>query len=722
MEKTSVKKSETQGVTRPVPNREWPRGGGHKRSLRDTSRRPGVRRLIPASGALQGWTLISLATRGIYMEKLEQTQVEPKKNEEANDSDPFKRRDSLKRTPPLDRDQEASGGGEEFPSEEFSNITDILAENPTRSRSTSVPDFDSDIAKKLVEESEEIEQHQKRKRADITPDKDRKDNKRSGEVFKKHLERLFKQINLLNVVVKGAYKPKKEICDISRTMSLCARELQNEEFKTWLDEATDCIENAGMQAKKSCPEKQVESMPKREMSTIGTQVTESELEKELEISKNVMIATIKDTLREDKGFNEISQVLKEAWPEEVFKCTKIDDTNVSSLNKEGDIAVIVDPQNLKMDKTMGTLELILPELANLIKESDDKVDFILNSTKTINKNKEESEKVRAVYTVPWGTIDEETKSLEKLYTQVRSLKDAMEIHPTSSIHVVINGGMQNENPRKIFEYVFGGSNMDVIMMGTIPKEPTKRTFRPGPERMVVKCEGKSYADMLRDIKNKVNVNNMGLNIRNIKKTAKGDLMFELEGGKNEANILKDEIQKKVNATEIRVHKQETLIHINDLDAITQAEEILESIARVIGPENKKFVTVKSLRPNRNGGQAATVAVQGKDLAKRITHDGRIKIGWINCRLRERYSFMRCYRCLEYGHHTKECKGEDKANLCRNCGKESHKASDCKENPYCLTCKIEGHRNDQIKCPAFRALIEEKSAGVNKRRGPMAKSN
>ncbi|CAH1108140.1 unnamed protein product [Psylliodes chrysocephalus] len=150
-------------------------------------------------------------------------------------------------------------------------------------------------------------------------------------------------------------------------MSLCARELKNEESNTWLDEATDYTENAGMQAKKSCPEKQVESMPKREITIIGTQVTETELEKELEMSKHVLIETTKDTLREDKGFNEISQVLKEAWPEEVFKCTKIDDTDVSSLNKEGDIAVIVDPQNLKMDKTMRTLELILPELANLKK-------------------------------------------------------------------------------------------------------------------------------------------------------------------------------------------------------------------------------------------------------------------------------------------------------------------------------------------------------------------
>ncbi|CAH1106372.1 unnamed protein product [Psylliodes chrysocephalus] len=151
------------------------------------------------------------------------------------------------------------------------------------------------------------------------------------------------------------------------------------------------------------------------------------------------------------GFNDISQVLKEAWPEEVFKYTKIDDTDVSSLNKEDDITVIVDPQNSKLNKTMETLELIPPDLANLIKESDDKVDFILNSTITVNKNKDESEKVRVVYTVPWGTIHEGTKSLEKLYTQVRSLKDAMEIHPTSSIHVIINGGMENENPRKIFE-------------------------------------------------------------------------------------------------------------------------------------------------------------------------------------------------------------------------------------------------------------------------------
>ncbi|CAH1106371.1 unnamed protein product [Psylliodes chrysocephalus] len=48
--------------------------------------------------------------------------------------------------------------------------------------------------------------------------------------------------------------------------------------------------------------------------------------------------------------------------------------------------------------------------------------------------------------------------------------------------------------------------------------------------------------------------------------------------------------KKMNAIEIRVHKQEKLINYNDLNAITQVDEILESIARVVGFENKKVVT------------------------------------------------------------------------------------------------------------------------------------
>ncbi|KAG5890454.1 hypothetical protein JTB14_031266 [Gonioctena quinquepunctata] len=67
--------------------------------------------------------------------------------------------------------------------------------------------------------------------------------------------------------------------------------------------------------------------------------------------------------------------------------------------------------------------------------------------------------------------------------------------------------------------------------------------------------------------------------------------------------------------------------------------------------------------------------------------------------------------------TKKCEGEDKAEACRNCGGESHKAKDSKEEPYCLTCKTKCHRNVQCSGPLYKGPY---SAGLGRRRRPSVK--
>lgn len=57
--------------------------------------------------------------------------------------------------------------------------------------------------------------------------------------------------------------------------------------------------------------------------------------------------------------------------------------------------------------------------------------------------------------------------------------------------------------------------------------------------------------------------------------------------------------------------------------------------------------------------------------------GRIKIGVVSCRVRVPVRRVtRCYRCLQYGHMSKECKGPDRTRCCRRCGEDGHKAISC----------------------------------------------
>lgn len=95
----------------------------------------------------------------------------------------------------------------------------------------------------------------------------------------------------------------------------------------------------------------------------------------------------------------------------------------------------------------------------------------------------------------------------------------------------------------------------------------------------------------------------------------------------------------------------------------------------------------------------------------------VYVGFSACKARDFLVPMRCYKCQQYGHMSKSCKGKD---LCSKCGDEGHAHKDCKspENDKCSNCKHDGkdhnHRVDSKKCPhyekAFQMEIEKTDYG------------
>ena len=60
------------------------------------------------------------------------------------------------------------------------------------------------------------------------------------------------------------------------------------------------------------------------------------------------------------------------------------------------------------------------------------------------------------------------------------------------------------------------------------------------------------------------------------------------------------------------------------------------------------------------------------IANEIIKNNKIKIGWVNCRIREKVSPIKCYKCLEYGHIIKTCKSLiDRSKNCLKCGQHGH---------------------------------------------------
>lgn len=75
------------------------------------------------------------------------------------------------------------------------------------------------------------------------------------------------------------------------------------------------------------------------------------------------------------------------------------------------------------------------------------------------------------------------------------------------------------------------------------------------------------------------------------------------------------------------------MHISDIDGATTDEDLIEAIMTVTGTNDREVVKIRSMRTNKNGGQAAIVAAR-KDIAEKLLRAGRIRVGLINCRTRE----------------------------------------------------------------------------------------
>lgn len=197
---------------------------------------------------------------------------------------------------------------------------------------------------------------------------------------------------------------------------------------------------------------------------------------------------------------------------------------------------------------------------------------------------------------------------------------------------------------------------------------------------------------------------------------KGDVVLEVQGGRGNTEALKREILK--NSTDMRVEtkRSEDTVFLTRIDGDVTSEEILVDIKRSVGDADTESIKVLSIRPNQFGSQNAILTMETK-LARELCKRGTIRIGWTPCRARLRVNIVRCYRCLEFGHHRSECQGTDRSGICMKCGQGNHKAKDCVNINFCLTCKTEGHRADQTKCPHYRKLIQDKAKVAAKGKGP-----
>lgn len=241
----------------------------------------------------------------------------------------------------------------------------------------------------------------------------------------------------------------------------------------------------------------------------------------------------------------------------------------------------------------------------------------------------------------------------------------------------------------------------------------RRTDRPDlkPRRgaiLIKPAQGKTYADILRYMRQNVNPTDNQVDIRAIRRTKDGSVLLQLEQ-EQERQIFQKKLQDALGQTAtVKDMTSRVTLEFMDLDCVTTAEDVAAAINRETGTETERNVHVFGVN---NRGQALAVcefdATEATDLLKK----GRIKIGWVNCRIRPRLRVPRCFKCLGYGHVRNDCTGPDRRDCCWKCGQKGHMGKACLNTPSCFLCtrianQDLAHVPGTSSCAVFKAALTE----------------
>jgi len=227
-------------------------------------------------------------------------------------------------------------------------------------------------------------------------------------------------------------------------------------------------------------------------------------------------------------------------------------------------------------------------------------------------------------------------------------------------------------------------------IGSTPNAPPTRKKKKRPPRtaaVVMTCPNGTYADKIKEAREKISLDEIGIKELKIRRAATGGYMFEISGEDKVAKADRLAMKLRGGIAGVKVARpcKRIALRIKNFDASITSEEVRAALVKEgqCSLDEIKVGVIK--RPS--GGLGTLWAQCPLVSAIRIKKSGKIRVGWTMAKvdiLPDRS--LQCYKCLEGGHTMSKCPNkQDYRGRCFNRGGNGHLAQKCTNKAHCPAC-------------------------------------
>ncbi|XP_066260790.1 myosin-2 heavy chain-like [Euwallacea similis] len=499
--------------------------------------------------------------------------------------------------------------------------------------------------------------------------------------------RLAKEVTKLNNLVKNNVNTKNEIKEVALSLKLQTERLNSKKIRNLMEKWTETEKEIKGKIAIRC---QTDCTDKLEEGIIGK------------------IGQIKN----DKTYVEL---IETDWPTTTYRKTKIKYGNPLLPENIEDIIIMIDNSSGIDRGLKKSLVQEHPPLMGKISQGKLEGGKIIQITNRIEDGDDTEEKILWVAEIPNKEKDEMSRSeyVLRLKNIVGKIGSKVESKSKEKIGIGIEGVTNETIIRKILEDLLRNTNLEASIYrkrerksitGQEESEIERNSDRWYNEMIEIRTEeeegNETYANAVKNMKNKINIKNYYLKIARQETTKRGFLKLKITS-RDQRNIeklkqdMKKELDGKAKVQEIVKKKQLT---VRDITREINEEDIKEAIGKNNENVNQKEQEIKveiMAKENKNGMRYAYIETS-EEMGIRLLNERRIEIKWNRCRILEKISPSRCNNCVKIGHRMNECGEKVGAERkCLRCNRPGHTAKECRETPFCVSCGEEGHRTDSM---------------------------